>query len=95
MNQGICGATHRGGNDVPRPKMSLAIVCAAVAFCVGVSTSGCAKKKEAVYTIGPENVPNLEKGEQEVKGEKAVNPLEATKEGSRKSDEDSEKGGKK
>lgn len=38
--------------------------------------AGCQKKKEATYTIGLEDVPDLEEGEREVKGEKAVNPLE-------------------
>lgn len=40
-------------------------------------TLGCSKRTEATYTIGVEDVPDLEKGEQEVKGEKATNPLEA------------------
>jgi hypothetical protein len=46
----------------------------------GVLFNGCEKKKEATYTIGIEDVPDLEKGEQEVKGEKVVNPLEKTEE---------------
>ena len=76
-------------------KMISIMVCAVVALSMGALSGGCAKKKEAVYTIGPENVPDLEKGEQEVKGEKAVNPLEATKEDDRQTDEGSEEGGNK
>jgi hypothetical protein len=70
-------------------------MCAVAALSMGALTGGCAKKKEAVYTIGPENVPDLEKGEQEVKGEKAVNPLEATKENASGSEEGPQESGKK
>ena len=78
-----------------RTRIVLVVLCTVVALSVGAATSGCSKKKEAVYTIGPENVPDLEKGEQEVKGEKAVNPLEATEENASKSEEGSQEGEKK
>ena len=53
------------------------ILLIAIVFTITViSFSGCQKKKEATYTVGLEDVPDLEEGEREVTGEKAVNPLE-------------------
>ena len=68
-------------------------VLAAVTFVLLAAllfAGGCSKRTEATYTIGVEDVPDLEKGEQEVKGEKATNPLEAIEDDEEQDQEEQE-----